>query len=237
MRLNTLFILSIMLILAASCQTTTNNNKTNENLAPNVHKITAQEVIQSTSYTYVRVSEDGKESWIAITKQEVEAGKLYYYEPNIEMNNFTSKELNRTFPSIWFVSRFTSTPILAAQKSGSSNTPQGKQAPVAKAGINVAPVKGGISIAELYGKKDSYAGKSIKIKGEVVKFNKQIMGKNWFHIQDGTNNNGSFDLTITTDETVKVGDVVTVEGVIALNKDFGYGYLYDIILENGKLIP
>jgi len=226
-----------MLILAASCQTTTNNNKTNENLAPNVHKITAQEVIQSTSYTYVRVSEDGKESWIAITKQEVEAGKLYYYEPNIEMNNFTSKELNRTFPSIWFVSRFTSTPILAAQKSGSSNTPQGKQAPVAKAGIKVAPVKGGISIAELYGKKDSYAGKSIKIKGEVVKFNKQIMGKNWFHIQDGTNNNGSFDLTITTDETVKVGDVVTVEGVIALNKDFGYGYLYDIILENGKLIP
>jgi len=116
MRLNTFLILSLMLILVVSCQTNSSNSKTNENLAPNVHKITAQEVIQATSYTYVRVTEDGKESWIAIAKQEVEAGKPYYYEPNIEMNNFTSKELNRTFPSIWFVSRFSSTPILANQK-------------------------------------------------------------------------------------------------------------------------
>jgi len=101
----------------------------------------------------------------------------------------------------------------------------------------VAPAKGGITIGELYAKKDSYSAKPVKIKGEVVKFNKQIMGKNWIHIQDGTNNNGSFDLTITSDETVKVGDVVTIEGIITLNKDFGYGYSYDIILENGKLIP
>ena len=236
MRLNTFFILSLMLMLATSCQTNS-NNKPNENLAPNVHKITAQEVIQSTSYTYVRVSEDGKESWIAITKQEVEAGKIYYYEPNIEMNNFTSKELNRTFPSIWFVSRFSSTPILANQKSAGTSAPQGKQAPVAKEGIKVTPAKGGITIAELYTKKDSYSGKPVKIKGEVVKFNQQIMGKNWVHIQDGTTYNGSFDLTITTDATVKIGDVVTIEGVVAVNKDFGYGYSYDIILENGKLIP
>ena len=237
MRLNTFLILSLMLILVVSCQTNSSNSKTNENLAPNVHKITAQEVIQATSYTYVRVTEDGKESWIAIAKQEVEAGKPYYYEPNIEMNNFTSKELNRTFPSIWFVSRFSSTPILSNQKQSGTNAPQGKQAPVAKAGIKVAPAKGGITIGELYAKKDSYSAKPVKIKGEVVKFNKQIMGKNWIHIQDGTNNNGSFDLTITSDETVKVGDVVTIEGIIALNKDFGYGYSYDVILENGKLIP
>ena len=227
----------IILIMTVSCQTNTSNKPT-ENLAPNVHKITVKEAIQSTSYTYVLVSENGKETWIATTKQEVEAGKIYYYEPNIEMNNFTSKELNRTFPSIWFVSRFTAAPILATEKAAGATTSQGKQPAIAKAGLKITPAKGGITIAELYAKKDAYAGKSIKIKGEVVKFNKQIMGKNWFHIQDGTNNNGSFDLTITTtDETVKVGDVVTVEGVISLNKDFGSGYLYDIILEYGMLVP
>jgi len=235
MRLNSFLILALILILSVSCQTNTSNTPA-ENLAPNVHKITAKEVIQSTSYTYILVSEAGKETWIATAKQEVAAGKIYYYEPNIEMTNFTSKELNRTFPSIWFVSRFTSTPILAVEKSAGTTTSQGKLPAVAKAGINITPIKGGVTIAALYAKRDTYAGKSIKIKGEVVKFNKQIMGKNWFHIQDGTNNNGSFDLTITTDETVKVGDVVTVEGIIALNKDFGYGYLYDIILENGKLV-
>jgi hypothetical protein len=181
--------------------------------------------------------ENGKETWIAISKQEVEAGKLYYYEPSIEMNNFTSKELNRTFPSILFVSRFSATPILAVEKAAMPKQPQGKQPAIAKEGIKVAKAAGGITIAELYAKKGSYAGKSIKIKGEVVKSNPQIMGKNWLHLQDGTNINGSFDITITTNDNAKVGDVVTFEGTVTLNKDFGSGYSYDVIIENGKLVP
>ena len=63
------------------------------------------------------------------------------------------------------------------------------------------------------------------------------MGKNWFHIQDGTTNNGDFDLTITSAAEVKVGDIVTIEGVVALKKDFGAGYSYEVIIEEAKLIP
>ena len=234
MRLKFFLVPVIILMLGVSCQT---NNKSNENLAPNVHKVTAREVIQSSNYTYLRVTEDGKETWIAITKQEAEAGKSYYYEPSIEMTNFTSKELNRTFPSIIFVSRFSATPILAVEKAAMPKQPQGKQPAIAKEGIKVTKAAGGITIAELYAKKDSYAGKSIKIKGEVVKYNPQIMGKNWLHIQDGTNSNGSFDLAITTSDNAKVGDVVTFEGIVTLNKDFGAGYSYDVIIEDGKLVP
>ncbi len=233
MRLNTLFLIAATLMVAVSCQT---KSKPSENLAANVHRITAQEVIQSTNYTYLRVSEEGKESWIAISRQEVEAGKNYYYEPSIEMTNFTSKELKRTFPSIFFVSKFSITPILAAEKVIISDQPKGKQPAVAKEGLKVTPAAGGITIAELYSKKDSYAGKSVKIKGEVVKYNAEIMGKNWLHIQDGTKSNSDFDLTITTSDVVKVGDIVTFEGVVAVNKDFGAGYSYDVIVEEGKLL-
>lgn len=233
MRLNTLFLIAAILMVAVSCKT---KSKPSENLATNVHRITAQEVIQSTNYTYLRVSEEGKESWIAISRQEVEAGKNYYYEPSIEMTNFTSKELKRTFPSIFFVSKFSITPILAAEKVIISDQPKGKQPAVAKEGLKVTPAAGGITIAELYSKKDSYAGKSVKIKGEVVKYNAEIMGKNWLHIQDGTKSNSDFDLTITTSDVVKVGDIVTFEGVVAVNKDFGAGYSYDVIVEEGKLL-
>ena len=233
MILNTLFLIAATLMVAVSCQT---KSKPSENLAANVHRITAQEVIQSTNYTYLRVSEEGKESWIAISRQEVEAGKNYYYEPSIEMTNFTSKELKRTFPSIFFVSKFSITPILAAEKVIISDQPKGKQPAVAKEGLKVTPAAGGITIAELYSKKDSYAGKSVKIKGEVVKYNAEIMGTNWLHIQDGTKSNSDFDLTITTSDVVKVGDIVTFEGVVAVNKDFGAGYSYDVIVEEGKLL-
>jgi hypothetical protein len=62
------------------------------------------------------------------------------------------------------------------------------------------------------------------------------MGKNWVHIQDGTEYNGQYDLTITTQEKVNVGDVVVFEGIISLNKDFGFGYAYDILMENAKVL-
>jgi len=61
------------------------------------------------------------------------------------------------------------------------------------------------------------------------------MGKNWVHLQDGTADGNSFDLTITTQETVIVGETVTMEGIVVLNKDFGAGYAYEVIIESGLL--
>jgi len=231
MKLNLFILLAGIVLIAASCKT---KSAADENLAPNVKKVTAEEVIQTSGYTYVRVSEDGNENWIAITRQEVEKGKSYYFEPGMEMKNFESKELKRTFPSILFVDKFSDQPIVA--KIVAADSLKGKQAPVAKEGIKVEPVKGGITIAELYANKDTYAGKTVKIRGEVVKYSPGIMNTNWVHIQDGTRNGDSFDLTITTNDVTKVGDVVTFEGVVSVKKDFGAGYFYEVIVENAKML-
>jgi hypothetical protein len=61
------------------------------------------------------------------------------------------------------------------------------------------------------------------------------MNKNWVHLQDGTRDGDNWDLAITTQDIVKTGDIVVFEGVVALNKDFGAGYVYDVILEDAKL--
>lgn len=231
MKLNLFILLAGIIVFAASCKP---KNTADENLAPNVHKATAEEVIQTSNYSYVRISENGNENWIAITRQEVEKGKSYYYIPGIEMNNFTSKELKRTFPSILFVDKFSDQPIVA--KISVADSAKGKQAAVAKEGIKVEPAKGGITIAELYANRDSYAGKTVKIRGEVVKYSAEIMNTNWVHIQDGTRDGDSFDLTVTTNDVTKVGDVVTFEGTVALKKDFGAGYFYEVIVEKAKLL-
>ena len=76
-------------------------------------------------------------------------------------------------------------------------------------------------------------GKVIKVTGKCIKLNRMIMGRNWVHLQDGSGNN--FDLTVTTTENVELGSIVTLEGTIALNKDFGAGYKYNVILEGATL--
>ena len=60
------------------------------------------------------------------------------------------------------------------------------------------------------------------------------MGKNWIHIQDGTEFEDGFDLTVTTSGTATMGEIVTFEGKISLDKDFGYGYSYAVLMEDAK---
>ena len=62
------------------------------------------------------------------------------------------------------------------------------------------------------------------------------MERNWVHLQDGTEFEGKFDLTVTSSEAFEVGQVVTLEGILALNRDFGYGYSYEILLEKATAV-
>ena len=93
-----------------------------------------------------------------------------------------------------------------------------------------------ITLAQVFANHKDYSSKEFEIKGVVVKVNKQVMGKNWIHIQDGTDDNGVFDLTITTQELAEVGDEVTFKGKLTLNKDFGAGYSYEVIMEDASLV-
>ncbi len=106
---------------------------------------------------------------------------------------------------------------------------------LAAAGLPLQPDET-ISIAELYANKTVYQGKTVRLHGKVVKYNPNIMGKNWVHIQDGTEHEGKNDLTVTTSMTTKVGDEITVEGTVVLNKDLGAGYFYEILLEDATIV-
>ena len=117
-------------------------------------------------------------------------------------------------------------PVMAGQKSPGPVTTE-------KISEAVTPCEGCIKISDLFAERKSYKGKEIMVTGKVTKFNAEIMGKNWVHIQDGSEFEGEYDLTVTTASQVSVGDIVTFKGIIALDKDFGYGYVYDILLEDG----
>ncbi len=119
---------------------------------------------------------------------------------------------------------------------GQGQSSAGSKVALEKANVSVVPCEGCIKIADLLAGKKDFAGKAIKIKGSVTKFNAEIMGKNWIHLQDGTEFEGVYDLTVTTDRVVSVGDIVTFEGKIILDKDFGYGYFYSVLMEDGKIV-
>lgn len=77
--------------------------------------------------------------------------------------------------------------------------------------------------------------KEVVVRGKVVKFLAGIMGRNWIHLQDGTGDAGTNDLTVTTEQTAAAGDVVAIKGTLAVDKDFGAGYRYAVIVEKASV--
>lgn len=209
--------------------------QTQSESAFNMIKVT--EVIQGGSYTYISATENGIAKWIAVARQDVNPGEVLYYYDALPMENFHSKEIDKTFDVIYFVNKISKTPGSEQPAMGSAMPPshQGKVA-VSEAEVEMNKEEGDLSIADVFANKAEYSSKEFEIKGAVVKVNEQVMGKNWVHIQDGTGTGGNFDLTITTQADVKVGDVVTFKGKLTLEKDFGAGYFYDVIMEDGALV-
>lgn len=197
---------------------------------------TVIERIDAAPYSYLNLDTAQGKVWAAVPITDAAKGSKVEVIEAFPMNNFESKTLKRTFEVVYF-GRLQGQGGPAESQAAAS--PHGNQPPAPAMDVKVDKAQGpdARTIGEVYEQKASLKDKGVTIKGKVVKFNSQIMGKNWIHIQDGSGSaaSNSNDLTITTKDTVLVGDVITVKGVVHLDKDFGSGYTYGVIVEDAKV--
>jgi len=189
------------------------------------------EVIEAAGYTYVEIDTGSDKLWAAGPDTAFKKGDMIAFDSGMPMENFHSKSLNRDFNLLYFVDAFITDkgPAKPRMPEPHSKLVDQTQA-IPITGINKA--KGGQSIADIYAEKETLADKPIKVRGKVVKFTAAVLGKNWIHIRDSST---GADLTITTTDTAKKDDIVLVQGKLGRNRDFGYGYVYDVIVEDAKV--
>ena len=188
--------------------------------------------MNAASYTYVEIEKDGKKSWAAVPQTEVKVGDEVTIPPGSMMYNFQSKSLNKTFDEILFTNG-----IVVGRDSGAAAGSEGSAGVVTPKTSN-APEKGsikkaakGYTVEDLYTKKAELGGKAVSVRGKIVKSNMEILGTNWYHIQDGSGAEGTNDIIFTSNEKLETGQIVVAKGTLKLDKDFGSGYMYDVIVE------
>ena len=93
------------------------------------------------------------------------------------------------------------------------------------------------TVAAVNQNKTTLVGQTITAQGKVVKVNNGIMGRNFVHVQDGTGDASSNNLIVTSKQTASVGDQVSISGVVVLNRDFGSGYTYPLLIEEASITP
>lgn len=236
-----IYLLLILVVLFSSCVRNKQGVVGMQNTMPpaNAKVFEVNEVIQASSYTYMKVKENSNERWVAVSKQEVNVGDVYYYDEALQMTNFTSKDLERTFDEIYFVNQISKTPMAQSPMMGGGGgmpAHSGKVTSEKLSEITMEKKSGEVTIADIFSNRAAYTSSEFEIRGVVVKVNPEVMGKNWIHIQDGTNSNSDYDLTITSQDIAQKGDEVVFKGKLTLDKDFGAGYRYDVIMEDAKLV-
>jgi hypothetical protein len=196
-----------------------------DNLSTEVHQVVANEILNTDRYTYLYVTEGNRKFWLATSKMDAQKGRSYMYSGGLMKVNFESIEFKRNFDTIYLVSQV----LDASLHTAGNATPQDIDvSQIAK--TPMPEIKGAVKIADLLLNKSKYKDKTITVRGVVTKVNNGIMGKNWVHIIDKSGK----DLTITTNSVVNVNAVVAFKGKITLDKDFGAGYKYDIIMEEAE---
>jgi hypothetical protein len=204
---------------------------------------TVLERIDASPYCYLRLKTAKGEVWAAVPEAKIEKGAEITLASPMLMNNFESKTLKRTFPEIYFGN--------VAPAGGAPATPAATPAPGAnphaQVGNTTATIEVGKvdkasgsdarTVAEIWAQKGSLKGKTVTVRGKVVRYSAGVMGKNWMHLQNGSGDasKGTNDITVTSQDGAAKGDVVTAKGTVTTDKDFGAGYTYAMIIEEAKV--
>jgi hypothetical protein len=204
---------------------------------------TVAETMESGGYVYIRLEE--QELWIATTPFAVSKGDRVQYSGGMEMNDFHSKSLDRSFDSILFVSQAgvvsndgSVQPDISMQAHGSTEMKIQKPVPAqSPAPGEIKPLADGKTVAGIFTESEQLKEQVVSLNARVIKISKNIMGKNWVTLQDGTGSEPDNRLLATTQEVVTPGDVVIVKGTVKTDIDLGYGYQYKVLLEEATFSP
>jgi hypothetical protein len=210
------------------------------------------EIIDAPPYTYLRLKTASGETWAAVNKASVKKGSEVTIVDPIAMDGFESKMLKRKFDHIVFGTLAGTAPMnssgsagvqgaapaISPEKIGELHSNVSKTtADVGKIKVKKAEGANGKTVEEIYAGKASLKDSTVKVRGKVVKYNPSIMGKNWIHVRDGSGSaeKRDNDIAVTTQSSAAVGDTVTVAGTLRVDKDFGSGYRYAVIIEDATV--
>jgi hypothetical protein len=194
------------------------------------------ETIDTETYTYIRLKTANGEVWAATMKMKIPKGTQLVIHDAMLMTDFYSKGLQRNFERIYFGSAVdAATSPASAHMAAHAQMVKSQDVPVGK--IAKATGADARTVGEVYAQRAQLKGKNVVVRAKVVKTAEGIMDRNWVHVRDGSGavKDATNDLLVTTKQTVKVGDVLLVRGVVRTNVDYGSGYAYPVVIEGAKL--
>ncbi|OIP50081.1 MAG: hypothetical protein COX17_05495 [Deltaproteobacteria bacterium CG23_combo_of_CG06-09_8_20_14_all_60_8] len=195
-------------------------------------------------YTYLQIKQEDKEVWLAAAAFEVAVGDKIEYMGGTPMVNFYAKAMDRTFDEILFLSNIRKAVDVQQEKKTEGakladipddnyhrNISPGQAAIVPPAPGEVVKAATELTIAELFMRRGELADQTVSMRGKVLKLSKNILGRTWVTLADGSGVAPDDKLLATTKQEVQIGETLAVTGIVRIDINLGSGYAYKVMLE------
>lgn len=201
------------------------------------------EHIEVERYSYLRLEVAGSvERWVAVPRGQFTAGQTVRVVDAMLMRSFTSKQLGRTFDTIYFgtVAAGGKSPAGAdvpGDPHGHGSGPGGQVADVPVTDVARASGPRGRTVAEVLSQAKALDGSPVRIRAVVVKLTQAVLDRNWLHVQDGSKiaDGTPADLVVTTPANVVRGQTIVLDGLVRTDRDLGSGYRYAVLVEDAAI--
>ncbi|MEW5851745.1 MAG: nucleotide-binding protein [Myxococcota bacterium] len=192
------------------------------------------EKIDAAGYSYLRLGTPAGDAWAAVPQTPHAVGTVVEVVDSMRMDGFESKTLNRRFEKLVFGKLGGITP--ATTTAAPAPAPAAAPAP-APAAAAPAPAGNLRTVADIFAQRATLKDTTVTLRGKVVKSTAGVMNRTWLHIQDGSGSSVKMDndITVTTQDSAAIGDEVVVQGKVSLDRDFGAGYKYGVIIEEATV--
>ncbi len=187
------------------------------------------ETMDTGNYTYILVKTSDKNVWAAAEQFDAVVGSRVAVPKGMLVKNFESPTLNRTFDEVYFADSVEILAPGAAVESKPVVSPAEGEAEV------ITQPENGMTVAEINQRRSELAGQTVTVRGRVTKYTERVMGQNWLHISDGSGEGKNNDLTVSTPDVARMGDLVTVTGPVVVDEDLGSGYFYEVMIKGGSV--
>lgn len=169
------------------------------------------------AYTYLKLRTAKGVVWAASSQAPVKKGSLVTLHGAVEMVDFQSEALQRTFPAIWLG-------VLGATAKPADGAPA----------IERARGPEGYTVAEVVSRSEELMGRTVTIRARVDRISPNVLGSHWVHLRDGSGSpeGENYDVVATSKELPNVGDIVVARGVVRTKVDLGMGHAFKVLVQD-----
>ncbi|NND14794.1 MAG: hypothetical protein HKN89_00545 [Eudoraea sp.] len=201
------------------------------------HEVVIRDILPTSNNLFLNVTEGSQKYWIVTGLGSVKPGNHYFFNEAVIKHDFVSEELDRKFDSIYLVTQLLPESRKGELKRMGSNPHQKgtfKEQENTEQEGSVSQDILKVSLAELLEEPKHFENQMVEVSGICTKINTGIMERNWIHLKVDTSKEA--EIVATSKDEAKVGDSLTLQAVVRIDKDFGAGYVYPILLEDAILI-